>query len=340
MKKSIFFIFFLVLVNHSVLHGEFSKVGTAAAQFLKIGVGARALGMGETFAGVANDASTLFWNPAGMMNLSGISLIVSHSEWFADISHDYAGFSLSWGNSNALGVSVIALNTPEQEVTTVAQPEGTGIYYDVGDIALGLSYARALTDRFSTGMTVKYVQQNAFNESANTVAFDLGTYLRTGFHGLTIGMCMSNFGGRLQLDGRDLIATSDMNPELTGNFEVDSRLKTEAWPLPLNFRVGVAMNILGGPETLFPVGQNRLTLALDANHPKDNIERVNFGAEYAWKELLFARAGYKLNYDAEKWSFGGGLKLNVNHQAFAIDYALVDFGDLGKVSRFSIELLF
>jgi hypothetical protein len=337
MKKIIFFIFLFLIGNHAETRAEFSKVGTAAAQFLKIGVGARAMGMGETFAAVANDASTLFWNPAGMTNLSGISLIVSHSEWFADLSHDYAGFSFSWGNRNALGVSAIALNTPEQEVTTITQPEGAGIYYDVGDIALGLSYARALTDRFSTGVTVKYIQQNAFNETASTIAFDLGTYLRTGFHGLTIGMCLSNFGGRLQLDGRDLIAKSDINPELAGNFEVDSRLKTEAWPLPLNFRVGVALNVLGA---LFPAEQNRLTLALDGNHPKDNVERVNFGAEYAWKETLFARAGYKLNYDAEKWAFGGGLKFKVSRQLFALDYALVDFGELGKVSRFSLELHF
>jgi len=334
MKK---LIIFLLIAIHSPVQSEFSKVGTAAAQFLKIGVGARAMGMGESFVAVANDASTLFWNPAGLTNLSGISLLVSHSDWFAQISHNYAGLTFAWDRQNALGISVIALSTPEQEVTTVAQPEGTGVYYDVGDIALGLSYARALTDRFSTGLTVKYIQQNAFNETASTIAFDLGTWLRTGFHGLAIGMCLSNFGGRLQLDGRDLISKSDPDPYQTGNWEVDSRLKTEAWPLPLNFRVGLALNIF---ETLLPVERNRLTLALDANHPKDNVERVNWGAEYGWHETLFVRAGYKHNYDAEKWAFGGGLKFNVRQQTFALDYALVDFGDLGKVSRLSVTLNF
>jgi len=347
MKKLIPIIIVLMFIK-SPAYCTFSKVGTAAAQFLKIGVGARAMGMGETFVAIANDATTHYWNPAGLASLRTMSLAVSHSIWFADIYHEYVGFSVPFGYSNVIGISAIALNTNEQEVTTVHQPDGAGIYYDVSDIAVGLSFARALTDRFSTGVTVKYIQQNAYNETANSLAIDIGTYLRTGYHGLTIAMCMSNFGGKMQLQGRDLIALTDIDKTIAGNYNTDTRLKTDSWSLPLNFRVGVAMDFIGGADSFFPIHNNRLTVAIDGNHPNDNNERVNFGGEYAWQETIFARAGYsyKLNSnederrDAKKWSFGGGLKFDIGRQSMSMDFAMVDFGDLGKVSRFSVELKF
>ncbi len=338
----IIIILFIILISLPVNNycQGFSKVGTAAAQFLKIGVGARAMGMGETFAAVANDVTALYWNPAGITNLQSISVGVSHSQWFAEIFHNYAGMVIPLGDSDALGISAISLTTGEQEVTTVEQPDGTGVFYNVNDIAFGLSYARSLTDRFSVGLTVKYIQQSAYNESANTIAIDLGTYLRTGFHNLVIAMCVSNFGGNMQLEGRDLIALADLNKGISGEYNPDARLKTESWSLPLNFRVGIAMDIVGGKDPLIQSEYHRFTMALDGNHPNDNNERVNIGGEYSWNETFFARLGYKINYDIENWTFGAGVKLNLGGQALSFDYALVDYNDLGKVSRISIELGF
>ena len=320
--------------------GDFSKVGTAAAQFLKIGIGARAMGMGETFVAVANDGSSLYWNPSGLTNISSLTVSVSHSQWFAELYHNYAGVAVPLGDNSVIGISVISLSTNEQEVTTVEQPDGTGLFYSVNDIAIGLSYARTLTDRFSVGMTAKYVQQDAYNVSANTIALDIGTYLRTGYHNLIIGMCVTNFGGNMQLEGRDLIALADINKQISGEYNPDSRLKTEPWPLPLNFRVGIAMNLVGGEDPFFESESHQLLLAMDANHPNDNSERFNIGGEYSWSKTLFARFGYKINYDVEKWSIGTGFKLQLGTQQVQFDYAFVDYQDLGKVSRFSVELGF
>ncbi len=339
MKKFIVVIT-IIFLQTAAYAGDFSKVGTAAAQFLKIGVGARANALGGSFTAVANDVSTIYWNPAGITNVDGFSLAVTHNEWFADISHDFAGAVYPLSTSDFLALHVIALNTGEQEVTTVTQPEGTGIYYDVSDLAIGLSYARTLTDRFSVGLTVKYIQQNLYNESANTIALDLGTFLRTGFHNLVIAMSISNFGGNMQLEGRDLITITDINNQFSGNYNPDARLKTEPWPLPLTFRVGVAMDVVGGAEPVVESAQNRFTLAVDGVHPNDNTEKVNVGGEYAWDETVFARVGYRVNYYLEKWTFGIGLRMDVMNQQVGFDYALVDFGDLGKVSQFSLELRF
>lgn len=339
MRKIVLFILFYTLLFTNAGFSDFSKVGTAVAPFLKIGVGARAMGMGETFVAVANDATTIYWNPAGMTNLDKISLTASHSMWFADIYHDYVGIVIPKGN-NFIGVSALALNTGEEEITTIEEPDGTGLYYDVNMVALGLSFARKLTDRFSTGITAKYISERLHNETAQTLAIDIGTYLRTGYHGLVIAMNISNLGGKMQLHGRDLIAIVDMDRNIAGNTETDARLKTEPYPLPLNFRVGVAMDVIGGFDPFMQSEKNRLTIAVDGNHPNDNTERINTGIEYAYDEMLFARVGYKINYDIEKWAFGGGLKFNVGQKIMSVDYAMVDYGDLGMVSRFSLELRF
>ena len=335
MRKIVLFVLFCTLLFTNIGFSDFSKVGTAVAPFLKIGVGARAMGMGETFVAVANDASTLYWNPAGMTNLEKTSLIASHSMWFADIYHDYVGIVIHKG-TNFISVSAIALNTSEEEITTEAEPDGTGLYYDVNMVALGLSYARQMTDRFSTGITVKYVSERLHNVTAQTMAFDIGTYLRTGYHGLVIAMNISNLGGKMQLEGRDLIAIANTG----GNNEIDARFKTQPYPLPLNFRVGVAMDVIGGFDPFMQSEKSRFTIAIDGNHPNDNTERINTGIEYAYDEMLFVRAGYKINYDVEKWAFGGGLKFNVGQKIMSVDYAMVDYGDLGMVSRFSLELRF
>jgi hypothetical protein len=339
MKKIIIFIL-VIMFQTAGLSGDFSKVGTTAAQFLKIGVGARAMGLGGSFTAIANDVSTLYWNPAGITNIPKFSLSVSHTEWFADISHDFAGIVYPFSSSDMIALSVTALNTGEQEVTTVTQPEGTGVYYDVSDLSIGLTYARALTDRFSVGLTVKYIQQTLYNESANTFAIDIGSFLRTGFHDLVIAMSISNFGGSMQLDGRDLITITDINSNVSGNHNPDALLKTEPWPLPLIFRVGVAMNLVGGNDPLIHSENNRFTLAIDGIHPNDNTEKLHIGSEYAWSETIFARVGYRVNYDVEKWTFGVGVKLDIATQQAAFDYALIDFNDLGKISQFSVEINF
>lgn len=339
MKKIITILLFISL-QAVTFGGGFSKVGTTAAQFLKIGVGARAMGLGGSYTALANDVSSLYWNPAGITNINNFTLSVSHSEWFAEISHDFAGIVLPLSTSDIIALNVIALNTGEQEVTTVTQPEGTGVFYDVSDLSVGLSYARTLTDRFSVGLTIKYIQQNLYNESASTFAMDIGTTLRTGFHDLIIAMSMTNFGGNMKLEGRDLITISDINNQVSGNYSTDARLKTEPWPLPLMFRVGIAMDLIGGSDPFINSEMNRFTMAVDGVHPNDNTEKLNLGGEYAWNETVFARLGYKINYDVEKWTFGVGVKVNFGNQYAGFDYALIDFRDLGKVSQFSLHVSF
>lgn len=317
-----------------------SKSGTAAAQFLKIGIGARASALAGSFAALANDASALYWNPAGISWTQKSQFLATHTKWFAGLNHEFLGVSVPLSSASVIGLSFTALNSPEMEQTTISEPEGTGIFFDVRDIAIGLTYSRRMTDRFSFGITGKYIQQTLFNENAKTLAVDIGGMLRTGFKGMRLGIAMSNFGGKLQLDGRDLIVSYDNDPLQTGNPLTPARLETQGWPLPASFRLGFAMDIIGLREGVFLRESQRLTFAVDGYNVNDAEETVSFGLEYAWNDYFFLRGGYRLNHDTESFSSGMGVQIPLQRWKIKADYALSNMGDLGYIHRFGVGILF
>jgi long-subunit fatty acid transport protein len=308
-----------------------SKSGTSAAQFLKIGIGPRATALAGSFSGLANDATALYWNPAGIAWIGQRSFLATHTEWFADINHEFAGLVIPLSASSVLGASFTALSTPDMEQTTIDEPDGTGIFFDVQDIAVGLAFARRMTERFSFGMNVKFIQQKLFNETASTLAVDLGGMLHPGFKGLQLGIAMNNFGGKLRLDGRDLIVTYQNNP---------ANLETQSWPLPINFRIGVAMDIIGSREGLMLNESQRLTMLVDGNNVNDAPETLSFGLEYGWNENFFLRSGYRLNHDLESFSGGLGVQFPLQSWMIQADYSLSAMGDLGYINRIGLGIVF
>src|SRR5512145_813273 len=137
----------------------FEKVGTLGGQSLKIGVGARAAAMGDAYVAISDDATAVYWNPAGIARMSGQSISLNHTSWPANILFDQAAyvFSIKW-IPGMLGVNVRALTMSRDIVRTTYLPEGTGDTFDAGEWAYGISYARSLTDKFSAGFNINYVQ--------------------------------------------------------------------------------------------------------------------------------------------------------------------------------------
>jgi len=343
MKKNTTCLFIIALILNAPLNAQFikdvSKVGTTAAPFLSIEVGARAIAMGGAFAAVANDATALFWNPAGLAGLTGAGEVtLNHTDWLADISFDYAGAVLSLGRTGNIGLSFTSLTMGEMEVRTVTYPEGTGEKFGASDFAIGASYARTLTDRFSIGFTTKYINQKLWHESASSFAIDIGTLFRTQFNGMTIGMSICNFGNKMQLTGSDTQVPVDVAPDKEGNnSKIVGNMKTDKWSLPLIFRFGVAMNVINNYNY-------RWTVALDAMHPNDNTEYLNVGTEYAIRNFVFLRAGYKnlfMKDSEEGLTAGAGLAYKLlGNVSLNLDYAYGDFGILENVQRFTFAIRF
>ncbi len=249
---------------------EFQKVGTTAGQFLKVEPGARAIGMGASFSALANDASALYWNPAGIAQLHSIQGTFTHTRWIADIYNGFAGIVFPVEENSSAGLSVQYQMMDDMEQTTINMPKGTGIFFGAEDIAIGVSYARALTNYLKFGITGKYIYQKIWNESATGMAVDLGLLLDTGVHGIRFAMVMTNFGTDMKMDGRDLIRGYDQNDESIMNPDTEVKLSTEAWPLPTNLRVSIAADILGKNEAFMNNDKNRLTVIMDLMHPNDS----------------------------------------------------------------------
>lgn len=318
---------------------SFTKVGTTAAPFLKIEYGARPVAMGGAFVALADDPSGIYYNPAGVAEAVSAQFLGGYTMWFAGLKYNYATFILPARRVNfALWGSFLYCD--EIPVTTVEDPEGTGQFYSYIDGLLGVTASAFLSDRLSIGISGKYIQQQLYNESASTFALDIGSILRTPFKGARLGMCLANYGGRMQLYGNDLIVQVDPWPEYTGNPDVEARLTTGSFPLPLAFKMGVAFDLIGPGEAFINAGQHRVTVAGDAIHPNDGEEKFNLGVEYAIYNTLFLRAGYKVNYDTQRYAAGVGMKFNIGPRSFAVDYAYVDMDVLDSTHRIALRIGF
>jgi hypothetical protein len=338
MKKTLVILMILLLGVFGYSQ-EVSKVGTTAAGFLNIDVGARAVAMGSAFVSVAEDVTSMYWNPSGIARMEAAEAIFSHTRWIADISYNYAGIAVPMGNLGALGLNAIFMTMDDMERTTIMEPDGTGETFSAGSYAFGLCYARNLTDRFAIGFNFKYINESIYHSSAQGMAFDIGTLFDTQFNGLKIAMSISNYGTKMRMSGRDMLIQTDIDPMVSGNnYNINANLQTDEYDLPLMFRVGMSVDVLKG------MGNSNLILSVDALHPNDDVESLNVGGEYMLNNMIAIRGGYKSLFarDSEEGlSFGGGFQYKVAGMAsLMIDYAYHDFGVLNDVQMFSVRLGF
>lgn len=323
-----------------------SKVGTTAAQFLGISVGPKAIAMGGAYVASNEDASLLYWNPGAFAQAQKTQFVFSNTDWLVDTKFRWFGAIINLDYENAIGLSFTQLDYGEEEVTTVAMPDGTGERWSANDLSIAVSYSRRLSDRFSMGGSVKYISQKIWNESASTFAFDLGLLFVTGFNDMRLGVSMTNFGGDLTMDGRDLLNRVDIDPQNSGsNKDLVASLKTDPWALPLMFRVGVAMDVYKDDEM-------KVTLAADALRPTDAEESVNIGGEVGWRDMVFVRGGYKsligggANFSSredvqEGLALGVGLKYRAEGLGtLEVNYAFSKFGLFGNLNTISVAVGF
>jgi len=301
-----------------------SKVGTTTAQFLSIPVGGKAIAMGGAFTAVSTDATALYWNPGAISRNGKNSVYASQTNWLVGSAHQWIGVQIMVTRQDAIGLSVNNLDYGSRErVTTVAEPDGTGEYWNANDLSMALSYSRNLTDRFSIGGSLKYITQQIWHESSSGMAIDLGLLFITQFNGLRISATMRNFGGELQLDGRDLLHRIDIDPENEGNNEtIVARLKTDSWPIPLAFHVGMAMPIIDQQNL-------KATIAADAIRPTDNTETLGVGGEVQLFNVLSLRGGYQTLFRTDAQSgltLGFGIQIPNPYASINFDYSYQDYG--------------
>lgn len=322
MKRKIVFICLvpvLLLWGTGMLNGA-EKVGTTSFQFLKLAYDVRASAMGGEFVSVANTSAAMFSNPGGLAFLQNMDLSFSYTDYFVDVGISAFTIAMPLGNLGTFGFNGLILDYGTIEVTEISaqgwnqdftyfNPGLTGETINPGAMAFGISYARALTNKFNFGLTVRYASEDLVREKVSALLFDAGLIYQTGFRSVQFGAAIRNFG-----------------PEVT--------FINESYPLPQTFLFGTSMYLLG-PENaiLGHSGWQSLLVLYNLIHPRDYDQQHSVGAEYNLHNLLFIRAGYKFNYDEEGLTFGGGLQF----KGIRFDYAYEPFGEvLDPVHQFSV----
>ena len=314
-----------------------SKVGTTIGEFLLIEPSARITGMGN--AGVTNydEIQSAYYNPAAIGHFQGTGLQVTHAAWIADIAYDFAALGMSFGDLGNFYASVTSLNSGDIDVTTIQQEHGTGEKYSVTDVAVTAGYGREISERFSVGMTVSYVQETIWHSSLKTVAFGIGTIYRISPNGLHIGASLSNFGTQAGYDGTDLRVSYDQNTKVSGdNPNIPAAIRTDQFSLPGLLRVGVGLPVKIGEDNL-------LHVEVDAFHPSDNTESISTGAEWSFRKTFFLRAGYQNLFlkDSEVGlTLGAGIQYDMPTFTFSLDYGWADQGRLTQSHRFTLGVAF
>ncbi len=324
MKKLLVLILSLLFVAGSSYALE-TSVGSAGAQFLKIGVGSKYQGMGEASVAVANDVYSMYWNPAGLAEIENTQISFTNVNWLTDVDLNYIAYAKNFEDFGVVGISATVLSMGEIEITDFNNRDGTGQFYTSSSYSIGVTYAKHLTNRFSFGGTMKYVGERIHELKSQSIAFDFGTMLHIGYRSLRMGMSISNMGPDLKFSGSDL----DVSFNNSG-----AQLKTTPYSLPLLFRFGMAYDFQMNETTT-------MTLSGELKHPNDNIRQGALGTEFSFSDKFFLRGGYKFNYEEEGLSFGGGLFSSLSGDTkIEFDYAWQDFGRLTSTQRFSVGFTF
>ena len=323
--RIIIFVALLIGSTLTKLNAEVKKVAQSGYQFLKIDADARAAALGGAFIHVGTGASSMFYNPAGMTEQpASIDFFSTQTNWLADIGYYSLGVTKKLGNFGVIGFSMQTSDYGSIIGTRVA--DNTAGFIETGNIevealAMGVSFAKSLTDRFSVGGQVKFVSQSLGNtlmpdgsEKSNKtdgLAYDFGTIYYPGIKSFRFGMGVRNF---------------------SKNFKYED----DSFPLPLTFTMGVALDVM---DFVGSFGENHnLLVEVDAVHPIDYTERVNMGIEYGFKKIFFLRGGYKFNHDTEGLSLGVGFSIRLIGLMTKLSYSFNDAGSFSPVNRISIGI--
>ncbi len=301
------------------------RAGTSSGSFLRIGVGARSTGMGESFVAVANDPSAIFWNPAGLASLLRREVAISHVEWPAEIGYEHVTLVVptqKLGGSFGLQFGVLSTRLDE---TTELQPYGTGRSFVYSDMVAGAAYARRWTDKLLVGFGLKYVREDLGSDvggpTTSAVLFDVGSIYYLGLGSVRIATSLSNFGSEFKPSG-----------EYISPYSGERRI-FDGYDPPMMFRYGVAFEPVENAH-------HRVTAAIEVNQPADNQQLLKAGGEWSWDRRFMLRSGYNFTADDLNFSAGAGFALDLSGTRGQLDYAYTDGGFLGAIHRVSLGVRF
>jgi len=326
-----------------------TRVAQRAANFLEIGVGARAQAMSGAGTGMMTGATAAYWNPAGLASMDGVTFAFSHSDMYSDlgVKHTFASAGIPFGGGG-LSVSYTNLDSGPIPATREDFPGGScvdiGCDYSYAGTVIAMSYGRRLTDRLQVGVTGKVISEGIDRADASWWGLDVGTVFHTGLYGLTIASTLANIGPSAAWSGTRVENRLTVRDAFAVNLPV--QFATTSYALPTQFRFAVVSDLVGGADALLGAsGSSSFKVAVDLDDATDTDLETAIGAEYSFRDVLFLRAGKRFVNEANSdfrtssyfMSYGGGLRIPALGRHLTFDYAYTNMGDLQNVQIFSFE---
>ncbi len=356
----------VVTVTEARAQGDVDNTayGTTSAEFLLLGAGARGAALGGSFAAIADDATALYWNPAGVALMTRPSLAVSTYDYLVNTRYNWIGIAFPFGGGErAVGFHAASFGFSDQPVYTLEDPEGNGETYSVSEVYVGLTYSQNFSDRFSAGLTAKVISDKLGRANGLAAAIDFGTnfHASIGPRPIRASFVIQNLGSTLGHDGSGLDVTVTRDAP-TGVDDLPqeaaaARLRTKDFPLPIVFRVGLAYDV-------FNTTASRVTLMSEFTQPNNSRPTANGALEWALTDIgqtgfsLVGRGSYTYQSDnnldptgaagfttdldssnnMDGLAVGGGLAFHRGTFGIAVDYAYRDLGILGGTNFFSASI--
>jgi hypothetical protein len=297
----LFMILFFFPIKNCLGFFDDKSVGTTWANFLKIGVGAKAVGLGNAFVAIANDATTVYWNPAGLVQLPNHELIFIHNKWIQDVKYEYLGWGFPFNKKISLGLSLVYLHMGTiQGYDSNDQPTSEFTCYDAA-ILFGAGYR--VSAKLSLGGTVKALQEKLEEQKKSAFALDLGALYHLN-EKLSWGGTISNLGATVKFD-------------------------QARYYLPFKITTGMAWHI--SPQFTFSTD-------FDFSYDQNTLWRK--GIEYNYLNSLFLRVGSENRLTegglGSGFSFGAGLKFS----NFEVNYTFSPGTDWGNTYKLSATYRF
>jgi len=300
-KRSFIIIFFISLFPFSFINAQNDGAGSTGLSFLKFGVSARAIAMGEAYSSITDDATAMFYNPARLCFGTKVNLSLMHNELVQDVNTDFFAVKFPVSDRVAIGVGLVTTAINNIEIRTI--PGAAENTFDARNMATGVSLGYKLNQNLSIGFTGKFLYEKVYVDEASGIGFDLGTnYSKDKY---SIAFAISNLGSV-------------------------NELKYQSSKLPALVRFGAS----------YKTKYNKFDFTLGADGFQilsGGTFHFLTGGEAGYKEFVFLRAGYQTGYDNRGFSTGIGFK----YKAVAVDYAFVPYqNDFGNSNTFSLGLNF
>lgn len=294
-----------ILMQFCIVYAK--SAGTTSSEFVKLSYGARPSALGETYVAIANDSSTIFWNPAGLSLITWKELMASYNSWIQNIKVGSLNYAMPFGQTSSFGMGIMYLNSGS--IIKREETKDDAGSYDVKDIGFCIGYGAEFFQNVSLGLTLKYVSEKIDSESGTGFSADIGGLYITQINDLPLnfGISFLNIGG-------------SMGPG-------------EKSDLPKKVKAGLSLKLF----------EEKLTVNTEVDYPLSSEMTAGLGFEYMLSEIFVVRLGYKLFRDdltgIEPVTFGFGI-IYSQKQDFLLDYAFSNLGDLGYSNKVSIGVRF